>query len=289
MICTSDDLTLRGFVRDVYAPLRAISPRTLRLYEFTIDAFGAFLGHEPSAADLEELVVAQFLAHRTRTRAAATAAKDRACLHALWEFLARRKAVETWPTIPTVNVPERVPEAWLTEEFARLLAAARAEKTTIAGVPGGLWWRALLLLAYDTGERITALTSVRWADVRPGFVLFRAETRKGRRRDIVREVGEETQAALEAIRGDRDPVFPWPYCHTYLWTRLAIILKRAKLPAGRRDKFHKIRRTTASYYEAAGHSAQRLLDHSSPATTRRYLDPRVVQTVAAPSVIPRVS
>lgn len=289
MIRTNDELTLRGFCRDVYAPLRAISPRTLRLYEFTLDAFGLFLGHEPTTADLEEIVVAQFLAHRTRTRAAATAAKDRACLHALWEFLARRNAVSTWPTIPTVNVPERVPEAWLTEEFARLLAAARAERTTIAGIPGGLYWRALLLLAYDTGERITALTSVRWADVRSGFVLFRAETRKGRRRDIVREVGEETQAALEAIRGDRDLVFPWPYCHTYLWTRLSIILRRAKLPAGRRDKFHKIRRTTASYYEAAGHSAQRLLDHASPATTRKYLDPRVVQTVAAPSVIPRVS
>ena len=138
MIRNTEELTLRGFCRDVYAPLRAISPRTLKLYLFTIDAFGAFLGHEPTTADLEELVVAQFLAHRTRTRAAATAAKDRACLHALWEFLARRKAVSTWPTIPTVNVPERIPEAWLTEEFAKLLAAARAEKTTVAGIPGGL-------------------------------------------------------------------------------------------------------------------------------------------------------
>jgi integrase len=288
MIC-NNSLTLRAAVRDVYAPLRAISPRTLKLYEFTLDAFRDFLGHEPMTSDLDELVVARFLSHREQTRAAATAQKDRAQLHAIWEFLARRKAVDTWPTMRQVNVPERVPEAWLTEEFARLLATASGEKTVIAGIPGGLFWRALLLLAYDTGERITALTLVRWPDVRGGYVLFRAETRKGKRRDIVREIGPETQAALEAIRGDRDLVFPWPYCHTYLWTRLSIILRRAKLPAGRRDKFHKIRRTTASYYEAAGHSAQRLLDHASPATTRKYLDPRVVQTVGAPSVIPRVS
>lgn len=285
----TNDLTLRGFVRDVYAPLRAISPRTLKLYEFTLDAFRDFLGHEPTTADLDELVVARFLSHREQTRAAATAQKDRAQLHAIWEFLARRKAVDTWPIMRQVNVPERVPEAWLTEEFARLLATASGEKTVIAGIPGGLWWRALLLLAYDTGERVTALTLVRWADVRGGYVLFRAETRKGKRRDIVREIGPETQAAIEAIRGDRDLVFPWPNSHTYLWNRLSIILRRAKLPASRRDKFHKIRRTTASYYEAAGHSAQRLLDHSSPATTRKYLDPRVVRTVGAPSVIPRVS
>lgn len=288
MICTND-LTLRSFVRDVYAALRAISPRTLRLYEFTLDAFRDFLGHEPTAADLDELVVARFLRHREQTRAAATAAKDRAQLRAIWEFMARHKAVDTWPTIRPVRVPERVPEAWLTEEFARLLATASSEKTTIAGIPGGKWWRALLLLAYDTGERVTALTLLRWQDVRGDFVTFRAESRKGQRRDIIRDIGEETRLALEEIRGDRELVFPWPYSETYLWTRLSIILRRAKLPAGRRDKFHRIRRTTASYYEAAGHSAQRLLDHSSPATTRRYLDPRIVSCASAPSVIPRVT
>lgn len=288
MIVQKVDMPLRDLVRDVYAPLKAISPKTLRLYEFTLDAFSKFLSHEPTTADLKELVVARFLAHRTATRAAATAAKDRAQLHAIWEFLARRKAVQTWPTMPPVRVPERVPEAWLTEEFARLLAAASSEKTTIAGVPGGLWWRALLLVAYDTGERATALVSLRWSDVRGNFVTFRAEARKGKRRDIVRDIGEETRLAIEAIRGDRDLVFPWPFHHTYLWNRLSIILKRAKLPASRRDKFHRIRRTTASYYQAAGHSAQQLLDHSSPATTRKYLDPRVVQNVPAPSVIPRV-
>ena len=287
MIRTSET-TLRKFLRDVYAPLRAISPRTMKLYEFTLDAFHDFLDHEPTTADLDELVVARFLLHREQTRAAATAQKDRAHLHAIWEFMARHKAVDTWPTMRQVRVPERVPEAWLTEEFARLLATASGESTVIDGIPGGLFWRALLLLAYDSGERVAALTLVRWADVRGGYVLFRAETRKGKRRDILREIGPETQAAIEAIRGDRDLVFPWPYCHTYLWTRLSIILRRANLPAGRRDKFHKIRRTTASYYEAAGHSAQRLLDHSSPSTTRKYLDPRIVQTVGAPSVIPRV-
>jgi integrase len=290
MISTNNELPipLHEVVTDIYAPLRSISQRTVALYLFTLDAFRDYLGHEPTTDDLDELTVARFLAHRVRTRAPATAGKDRAQIRAIWEFLARRRAVQTWPTLPPINVPERVPEAWMTDEFSKLLATASAERTVIAGIPGGLWWRALLLLAYDTGERATALTSVQWRDIRGNFVTFRAETRKGRRRDIIRQFSDDTAAALEAIRGDREMVFPWPYAHTYLWTRLSIILKRARLPATRRDKFHKIRRTTASFYQAAGHSAQQLLDHSSPATTRKYLDPRIVQPVPAPSVMPRV-
>jgi len=282
---------LRDVLRDIYAPLKMISGRTLALYEFTLDAFGRFLGHEPTIADLEKLTVARFLADRVRQRAAATASKDRSQLRAIWEFLARHQMTDSWPAIPLIKVPDRIPECWLTDEFVRLLSSAALERTCYEEIPAALWWRALLLLAYDTGERCHALISIQWGDVRGGCVLFRAENRKGSRRDILRELSPATQAALEAIRGARKPgdqVFPWPRSRSYLWKRLEIILSRAGLPAKRRDKFHKIRKTTASYYEASGNSAQRLLDHADPATTRKYLDPRVVKGVAAPDVIPRV-
>lgn len=282
-------MNLEQFVEDVYAPLKGIDDRTVALYKFTIKPFSAFLGRQALLTDLEELQVARFLQKRVRERAPATAAKDRAQLRAIWEFAARRKLVDTWPSMPRITVPERVPEAWVTEEMSRMLESAAKETANYDGIPASLWWRALLLVAYDTGERATAVVSLRWADVRGSAVVFRAEDRKGKRRDILREIGPETVAALEAIRGDRELVFPFPRAKTYLWDRLGIILKRAGLPHGRRDKFHKIRRTTASYYEAAGGSAQRLLDHSSPAVTRRYLDPRIVKGLAAPDVIPRLS
>lgn len=284
-------MTLQQFLDDVYAPLKGVSERTRAIYRMTIAPFAEFLGREPTLSDLEEITVARFLAHRVRTRAAATAAKDRSQIRAIWEFAARRKMVETWPAIPLIRVPKRVPECWLTDEFRRLLESAGQEKTVLDGIPGALWWRALLLLAYDTGERCTALISIKWRCVRGRAVLFIAEDRKGRRADILRDISESTTAALEAIRGDRGPddlVFPWPRCHSYLWKRLEIILERAGLPAGRKDKFHKIRKTTASYYEAGGGSAQWLLDHADPATTRAYLDPRVVKGKAAPDVIPKV-
>jgi integrase len=285
-------MTLNHLLTDIYAPLKGICGRTLELYGFTIAAFAEHLGHEPTLDDLEELTVARFIAARLRTRAASTAAKDRSQLRALWEFAARRRLLDRWPTIPLVRVPERIPEAWVTDDFKRLLASAAQERTSYDGIPAALYWRALLLLCYDTAERCGAVLPLTWSNVRGQMVLFRAEDRKGRRRDILREISEETQAALDAIRGNRGPddrVFPWPCGRSYLWKRLGIILKRAGLPATRRDKFHKIRKTTASYYAAAGHSAQALLDHADPATTRKYLDPRIVRTTAAPDVIPRVS
>lgn len=282
-------MNLAALLVDSYAPLRGVSQRTVRLYEFSLTAWSRALGREPTLDDLNEVAVARFLSRRQRDVSPATVAKDRAHLVAMWSFAFKRGLVSTAPEVRRITVPERVPEAWTTEEFRRLLAAATLEQTTIAGIPSRHWWRAVLLLAYDTGERCAAIMALRWAEVREDDVIFRAETRKGGRRDIARPFGDSTGLALEQIREPRrELVFPWDRHPSYLWGRLGIILKRAGLPNDRRCKFHRIRRTTASFYAAAGGNATALLDHSSPAVTRRYLDPRIVGGLSAPSVLPAV-
>lgn len=282
-------MTLRGLLDDLYAPLRGIDGRTVELYGYTLRSFGVHLGHEPTLADLEELAVAKFLAARLRERSVATAAKDRAQLRALWEFAARRGLVTTWPQMRTIRVPERVPEAWLTDEFRRLLAAAGEECGDVGDVPAAAFWRSLLLLGYEVGERIGGLLSLEWRDVTPTGVVFRAETRKGKRRDIYRPISPECYQALDAIRTDRRLVYDWDRCYSLLWYRLGRICKRAGLPADRRSKFHRIRKTTASYAAAGGLDPQALLDHASATTTRKYLDPRIVRQASAPDVLPKVS
>jgi len=284
-------MTLNELLTDFYAPIKAISERTATVYGFTISAFAKSLGRPPELSDLEELRIAKFLAQRVREREPATAAKDRAQLRALWEFAARRKLVDTWPTMPSVRVPERVPEAWLADEMSLILTAAAGEPGEIAGIPAPLWWRAIILLCYDSAERIGAVLALKWKHVRHDSVLFVAENRKGRRRDIVRPVSPGTAAAMLAIKGNRggeDSVFPWDRTYTHIWAKFGRIIKRAGLPCDRRSKFHRIRKTTASYYQAAGESAQSLLDHSSPAVTRLYLDPRIVKGRSAPDAIPKV-
>jgi integrase len=281
-------MTLNSLLADYYAPLRGISPRTVEIYRFTLRAWGHFLGRPPEVSDLEELSVAQFLAHRLRERSVATAAKDATQCRALWEFAARRGLTDKWPQIRRIRVPERIPQAWLTDELQRLLEAAGDRQGSIAGVPASAFWRAAILVCYETGCRVGELLGLEWRDVSRAGILFRAENRKGKTRDIFRPVSPVVAEALEAIRRDRPEVFAWDRCYTNLWRHLGMICKAAGLPDDRLSKFHRLRKTHASYAAAAGLDAQRLLDHASPATTRAYLDPRVVQPPSAPAVLPRV-
>lgn len=286
-------MKLIDVLHDLYAPIKGIGDRTIRLYELTIAAYGRELGREPTTADLTQLEVAKFLARRLRERAPGTAAKDRAQLRALWQFCWDHQVEGTTcgPTVRRIIVPERTPECWLTAEMRRLIAAGAAENGSVSGVPAGKFWRAALMTAYDTGERVTPILELRWDDVRDGFVIFRAESRKGGRRDIDRAISPETaQAIAEIAEPQRLKVFAWDKTISTLYNAMNRILRRAGLPANRWSKWHRIRKTTASYYEAAGGSAQRLLDHASPVVTRRYLDPRVVRPEHdAPQVLPRVS
>lgn len=282
-------MTLEELLDGYYVPLKGVSARTETLYRYTIQAFGEHLGHAATTDDLEELTVARFLSARLRDKAVATAAKDAAQCRALWGFAAQRGLTNgRWPQMRRIRVPERVPRCWLTEEMQRLLAAASERQGTIAGVSAAAWWRAALLLCYDSGERIAPLLSLEWPDVTPAGVTFRAEGRKGQRRDIYRQISPETFAAIQAIRGPRLRVFDWDRAMSSLWGHLGKILEAAGLPNDRYSKFHCIRKTTASYAAAAGLDAQRLLDHASPKTTRAYLDPRVVIPPSAPDVLPRV-
>lgn len=282
-------MLLTNLLDGYYTPLRGVCERTQKLYRYTIAAFGEHLGRDATVDDLEELTVARFLSARLREKAVATAAKDRTQIRALWEFAARRGLTNgRWPQIRPIRVPERVPRCWLTDEMQRLLVAAGERQGSISGVPAGAFWRAALLTLYDTGERCAALLSLEWPDVSPAGITFRAEGRKGQTRDIYRPISAETWQAIDAIRGPRKLVFEWDRCYTNLWRHLGKICEAAGLPNDRLSKFHRIRKTTASYAAAGGLDAQRLLDHASPVTTRRYLDPRVVRAPSAPDVLPAV-
>lgn len=284
-------MDLASFLDGMYAPLTGISERTVTLYKYTIKSFSDHLGHAAALDDLNEISVAGFLLARSKTRSAATVAKDRAQLRALWEFACRRELKSEWPTIRSIRVPLPLPDSWTIEEFSRLLFTVQNEQGLIAGVPKRLYWKALLLVCYDTAERIGSVMQIRVSDVSSNSVLFKAEHRKNKTRDIIRGLGRDTHNAIHAIRfPERELLFPFPYKNiNYIYRLFGDILKKAGLPSNRRTKFHKIRRTSASFFEAAAPgSAQKLLDHSSPRTTERYLDPRVTGGFADPNLIPRI-
>ena len=132
------------------------------------------------------------------------------------------------------------------------------------------------MLALDTGERIGALIECRWDWLEGDWLIIPAEVRKGKHRDRHYLLGSGTILRLHELRkqANSDRMFLWPYCSMYLWRKFGDILEAAGLPSGRRDKFHRLRRTCASVIHAAGLDATEALDHTHRRTTQAYLDPR---------------
>lgn len=283
-------VTVRDLYDQFYRPirLRSRSENTRRLYEFSMARFDEFLGRSALLSDFDETTVCRFLEWRRSTGvAASTVERDRYNLLALWRYANRRKLIETWPEIEPEVIPERAVMAWTETEVHTLLGACKLAEGRIGRCPAALWWQALHMLAWDTGERIAAILGVKWEDVDLAneTIVCRAETRKGGKTDRVYKIHAGTAMLLRTMAKDSELVLPWPYSKTYLWTRYARLLEKAGLPAGRASKFHRLRRSVASHYEAAGGNATELLGHSSRKVTKRYLDQRIVSPPSPVGVI----
>ena len=279
-----DLLTQYGKVR-----LRGASPSSVNQYHCTLRNFDRVLGHPATLPDLTEEHITDamwWLVERGRSRA--TANTLRRGLVALWNYAARQRIVERFPEISKIVEPERAPIAWSQEQLAALFGACQAQKGTIAGIPAALWWTALHAVAWDTGERIAAMLSLAWVDWNPAtrWLIARAETRKWKRKDKSWRLHPDTAAAIELIRDPaRELIFPWPHRYDYLFQKYETLLKSAGLPFDRKHKFHCIRRSVASWFEAAGGNATKLLGHSSRRTTEAYLDPSIVVDEQASDVL----
>lgn len=256
------------------------SPATLRLYRLTIDRFAETIGEAAAVAHLTDEWLGRHAARRiAEGRSRHTVRGEMAKLLALWRFAARRKIVDCWPEVRPIKAPQREPRAWTQTEFNRIWRACDFA-TPVGDCPGPQWWRTLLLVLLDTGERIGAAMRLEWSGVEEGRVYLPAEVRKGGDRDRSYPIAPDTAAALDLLPRQGDLVFASPMCKATLYNRFSAILKRAELPADRRSKFHRIRRTHASYVAAAGGDAQKSLGHSDARTTDTYLDPRIVREPA---------
>ena len=261
-----------------YEPLalRSRRPNTKRLYRCTLRYFERFLGRKPTLADFTDTTVSAFAAYRlSHGLSKYSVNKDLFNLLAIWRWCHKKQLLKNWPDVPLENPPIRVPVALTREELAALKTAALATTTP----PGAAFWLALLLVIWDTAERINAVMGLTWdrVDLRNGWIRFDAEDRKGATADTAARIAPDTIAALKAIKRREGLVFRWPYSRTYLFQHLGRIMQRAGLPNDRLHKFHAIRKSVASYYEAAGGNATELLGHSSRKVTRAYIDPRIVQ------------
>jgi integrase len=184
--------------------------------------------------------------------------------------------------------PEIVPMGWMADEAQRLLDACKQAKGFVGTVPAGIWWAALVSILMDTGERIGAVRPLKKHHLQGGYLLVPAAFRKGQRRDRLYSLQPATVDLIKQAcksNPNTDDMFPWDRSETYIYKRFSAILKAAGLPTDRRSKFHRIRRTVASAVTAAGGDATAALDHASPKTTKKYLDPRIVGSVSVSEIL----
>lgn len=273
-------MTLITFLETVYVPLRlrGRSHESVRLLRHAITQFSRWLGRPATLEDLDDLVVSQWLAKMAEKKSPNSVARERSGILAIWNLAQGRGLVKLRPTVAPELVPHHVPRAFTTDELVRLAAAAGMASGWVGPVPAAAFFKALVAVGLETGERINAiLNTPRHCWVRPTLTVP-AGVRKGRAQERVYELSPEASDLVDAVSRHEGPtVFWWIASDTALRKRWKTITRRAGLGDGRDVQFHALRRSTASHLAAAGLDATAFLGHSSDRITRRsYLDPRVV-------------
>lgn len=265
-------------------------PNTITKHTAAVRHFGTFLKRPATLDDLTEPLVKGFPLWAIRQLKLST--NTASCYHsrllALWRFACDRGLVTIRPTHQKLEVPWRIPIAWSREELARLYAALAQQPGEIGGCPARLWWTTLHCCQWDTGERIGALFPSTWdaLNLESGWLVIRAEARKGHRQDKAWRLHPETVTLLRQFRApERRRIWPWPWTECSLWRKYREILQAAGLPSDRAHMFHCVRKSVASHFKAAGGDATELLGHSSPEVTRTYLDPTIVKPQQASDLL----
>jgi integrase len=142
------------------------------------------------------------------------------------------------------------------------------------------------MVLFDSGARLGAILKAKLVDLdlQERTLFVTAENQKHKADQLFHLHADTTAVLAKLVEADpvRELLFPWNASESTLFNRYSRILQRAGLPAGRRFKFHALRRTHASLVSrAAGlEAAQRALGHSSSdLTAESYVDPTQDRTV----------
>jgi integrase/recombinase XerD len=212
--------TLQAFFTDRLARQRHASPHTISAYR---DAWRLLLsyaarrtGKQPSLLDLADLdapLISTFLddLEQRRGNSARTRNARLAAIHSLFRYAALRHPEHARTIARVLAIPpkrhDKALVTWLTEpELAALLAAPDRSAWT------GRRDHALILLAAQTGLRVSELTSLTISDVRLGTGAHVCCTGKGRKQRIT-PLTTATAAVLRTWLAERggqpqQPLFP---------------------------------------------------------------------------------
>jgi len=287
------DGTLESVIVNQYFPMRSRinDPKTELQYAHAAGRLSGFLGRPATLGDLSDLTLGRWMrSMRNDGLEPRTINGYMNKLRAFWTWAAKRRLVQDFPTIENMPEPRRIPRCWTREELSQLMAGIGKLPGLFGEISAAAWWRAFYLTCWDTGERTGALLDLRWEflNASTGELEAPAEIRKGRVKALVYRLKPPTLAALEAIRQpSRDLIFAMPCCRSSFYNHHRRLLKSVGLTyEKRRSGPQKMRRSFASFVEAAGGNATAALDHTArKVTTESYLDPRITQATPHNAVL----
>jgi integrase len=212
------------------------------------------------------------------------------------------------PRFRLLREPGKLPTYVTGEHFAAIYKTCEAARMPedLRNVRAADWWRALLVMAYMTGWRISELLALRREDLdlEAGTALTRAEDNK-LKRDSLLILHQVVLDHLRPLAGGFDRVvFPWNHNKRTLWEEFARIQRAAgiKLPCRRREEhehgehchlygFHDLRRAFATMNadKLTPDALQALMRHKSYQTTQKYINmARQMDTAVASLHVPEV-
>jgi integrase len=198
----------------------------------------------------------------------------------LWRWAADNDLCDLPQKLRSVRVPENVPTAFTIDDMQRLLWAANY-------LNNPLYWKSLLLAAYDTALRLGDLLSIERQDIWPDGSLSIVQRKTGRTHRV--QLRPETMEAIESYLNGRKTGTIWPLL-TQTRNGFYAVFRRLKRWAKMENGSMKwLRRASASYVEAS-HPGMgwRHLGHAAPGLAEKcYLDPKIVRP--KPTLPPRLT
>lgn len=285
--------TLREVYDRIHAERIELTTGTLQQYRIAVGWFEKVHGRV-AVRDLTPLHIVGVMRHlRDNGRSERTVNNARKNLLTIWrygeDFGAAVPPVPAGRRIPRMREPAPLPRAWNADQMARLTEACLRAPMQRGWT--GQHWLALVLTVYDTSLRIGCLmrSTLDQLDSDTCSLTIPGRLQKGRR-ETCQPLHPDTFALLVSLQRTDNRLFPWPYRREELWRKFRAILSDAGLPHGRRDQFHKIRRTSYTMVAVqfgiatASEHAAHTRDMSA-----NYLDKRFLQRESPLTALPRPS
>jgi integrase len=258
---------------------------TLKLFSITMRFLGFTLGREPIIADLTDENAAKLavwiIEHRRIKPISVNTYLGK--FLALWGFAHRQGILRKYPDFEGLRESEVIPTAWSECELRRLFATI----LTLRGWEGTLrardWWLAYGLIAWDSGERPSAILGIRRTDVNlsAGWLITRAATRKGKTRDKINWLHSDTITTIRRIwLPERELLLPFPHHYVTFLNHYRKILRAAGLPCDRCHMPYCLRKSHGTHLENAGGDPVASLDHSDARIYKKhYRDVRLIRGI----------